>query len=182
MQFQRNDIHDYVRYQSMCYFPSFQKTTSFPAMCTLRYIKDAFLFFMCMHRILHDAKLAWICGNKISISKELVLQDCFFVKIRVTFTIAGHLIIPYHIQLMLFRKWNMRFKHIYDYMMLNITIRTIIFYSVKYGLINAKYHSTYFNAKHCIIQGHFLRSIDFIKFSSETTLVINEKSILHASI
>ena len=73
MQFQRNDIHDYVRYQSMCYFPSFHKTTSFPAMCTLRYIKDAFLLFMCMHRILHDAKLAWICGNKISIFEELVL-------------------------------------------------------------------------------------------------------------
>ena len=49
--------------------------------------------------------------------------------------------------------------------------------SVKYNLGNAKYHSTYFDAKHCIIQGRFLRSIDFIKFSSETTLMINEKSI-----
>ena len=49
--------------------------------------------------------------------------------------------------------------------------------SVKYNLGNAKYHSTYFDAKHCIIQGRFLRSVDFIKFSSETTLVMNEKSI-----
>ena len=73
MQFWRIYIHDYVRYQSVRYFPSFQKTTSFPAMCTLRYIKDAFLLFMCMHRILLDAKLAWVCGNKISIFKELVL-------------------------------------------------------------------------------------------------------------
>ena len=45
MQFRRSDIHDYVRYQSVCYFPSFQKITSFPPMCTLRYIKDAFSFF-----------------------------------------------------------------------------------------------------------------------------------------
>ena len=51
------------------------------------------------------------------------------------------------------------------------------FDSVIYNLSNAKYHSTYFDAKHCIIQGRFLRSVDFIKFSSETTLVMNEKSI-----
>ena len=96
-----------------------------------------------------------------------------------TFTIAGHLIIPYYMQVMLFRKC-VDYNLLPDYILLLYIVPYNLndsYDSVKYNLGDAKYQSTYFDAKHSTIQGHFLRSIEFIKFSSETTLVINEKSI-----